>query len=47
VGGADDGPFGAHFLDAPQQELAEAASHSPKMSITRLMAELLGSCGPR
>jgi hypothetical protein len=25
VGGADHGPFGAHFLDAPQQELAEAA----------------------
>src|SRR6202049_965098 len=26
VGGADHGPFGAHFLYAPQQELAEAAS---------------------
>src|SRR5258705_4510983 len=25
VGGADHGPFGTHFLDAPQQELAEAA----------------------
>ena len=25
MGGADHGPFGAHFLDAPQQELAEAA----------------------
>jgi KUP system potassium uptake protein len=25
VGGADHGPFGAHFLYAPQQELAEAA----------------------
>ena len=25
MGGADHGPFGAHFLYAPQQELAEAA----------------------
>src|SRR5258707_4543754 len=25
VGGADQGPFGTHFLYAPQQELAEAA----------------------
>jgi len=25
VGGADHGPFGTHFLDAAQQELAEAA----------------------
>src|SRR5260221_7863245 len=25
VGRADHGPLGAHFLDAPQQELAEAA----------------------
>jgi putative transposase len=24
-GGADHGPLGTHFLDAPQQELAEAA----------------------
>ena len=26
MGGADYGPFGAHFRYAPQQELAEAAS---------------------
>ena len=26
VGGADHRPFGTHFLYAPQQELAEAAS---------------------
>ena len=25
MGGADHGPLGTHFLDAPQQELAEAA----------------------
>src|SRR5260370_36610040 len=25
VGGADQGPFGTHFLYAPQQELAETA----------------------
>jgi hypothetical protein len=25
VRGADDGPFGAHFFDAPQQELPESS----------------------
>src|SRR5258707_13547834 len=48
VGGADDGPLGAHLVDAAQQELAEPACllDVPKHWFWELLAQPVGAGTP-
>jgi hypothetical protein len=45
VGGADDPPFGPHLLEAPHQELAEAARlfDLPKTGSGKLFMQSVGA----
>src|SRR5215831_1999498 len=45
VGGADDRPFGPHLLEAPHQELAEAARlfDLPKYRLGQLLTQSVGA----
>ena len=45
VGGADDRPFGTHFLETPHQELAEATRlfDLPKHGLGQLLTQSVGA----
>ena len=48
VGGADDGPLGAHLVDAAHQELAESACllDLPEHRLGELLAQSVGAGVP-